>query len=120
MGTTLNQIVRGLPGGAIQTGVGTTAVVVDLRALASRPVKIWSDEGDLWFCFAKLATDTTLVTSGTTAASLTALIADRALAGTGVIRQISKQFPFLIVRAVLSTTGAVTVRVKPVSAGDFG
>lgn len=121
MSSTPNQLTRGIAGGAIQTGVTTTPVAIDLRALGGRPCKIWCDEGDIWFCFAKLASDAaSLVVSGDQAASTTALVADRTAAGLAVVRQVSKMSPFLVVRSVFSTQGPVTVRVKPLSAGDFG
>lgn len=121
MAATINQITRLIEGGAIQTGVTTTPVAIDLRALGGRPVKIWSDEADFYFCAAKLASQAaSLVTSGNQAASTTALVADRAAAGCAVVRQVSKMSPFLIVRAVTSTSGPITIRVKPLSAGDFG
>lgn len=120
MAATPNQIIRAIPGGCVQTGVTTTPVAIDLRALGSRPVKIWCEEGDFYFCAARLASDAASLVTGSQAASLTALVADRAAAGVGVVRQVSKQFPFLIVRMVLSTQGAGTIRVKPLSAGDLG
>lgn len=121
MSTTANQIIRGIAGGAILTGVTTTPVALDLRALGGRPCKIWCDEGDIWFCFAKLASDAaSLVVSGDQAASTTALVADRTAPGRAVVRQVSKMSPFLVVRMVAAFNGPGTIRVKPLSAGDFG
>jgi hypothetical protein len=106
--------ITGVPGGAQQATV-TTAVAIDLTALARREVKIWSSDADLWFCFAASDASTTLITSGTSAASATSLKADRAAQNLGVIRYVSPKFPWLIV----SSAGAsATVHVKATSELD--
>lgn len=121
MSATDNLIIKGIPGGAQQSGVGTTPVAIDLRALGGRLVKIWCDEQDLFFCFAENASDAAnLVVSGTQAASTTALVADRVEQGTAILRQITRKHPWLIVRISTTLQGPGTVRIKPVSAADMG
>lgn len=106
--------ITGVPGGA-QKATVTTAVAIDLTALARREVKIWSDDADLWFSFAANDSSTSLVTSGDSAASATSLKADRCAQSLGVIRYVSPKFPYLIV----SSAGAsATVHVKATSEAD--
>lgn len=109
--------IKGLPGGAQKSSVGTTAVVIDLTALATQRVKIWSDEDDLLFSFSATNSASGLVVSGDQLASTSELVADRAALGLGVLRVVSKRYPFLVVRTASLASGA-TVRVKPVGQRD--
>ncbi len=108
-------LIKGCPGGA-QAAVTATAVAVDLTALVRHEVMIWSDDQDLWFCFAVDNSSTTLVTSGASAASLTSLVADRVAVGTGVRRFVNPRYPVMIVKTV---SGSGTLKVKVISDEDL-
>lgn len=105
-----------MPGGAQEDSLTTTEVAVDLTAFARREVKIWCDDQDVLFCFkASSEASTTLVTSGDSAASLSALVADKAARGVPVFRVVSPKYPILVVKTAASTG---TLLVKPVSEKD--
>lgn len=112
--------ITGLPGGALKTNVGANAAsasVIDLSAFIGQRVKIWSDDGDLWFSFAPDGGTAVLVVAGDQAASDTALIGDRAAQSLGVMRRVSKAAPFIVV-AHVSATGVVRIKRVAVSDGS--
>jgi hypothetical protein len=84
---------------------------VDLRAFVGAAVAIWSEDADLWFCFAATDADTTLITSGDRAASDAALVASAARKGLPEVRIVEPSYPWLIAAHM---AGSGTVRVKPV------
>lgn len=102
----------GRPGGAQKSGVTTSPVAMDLTALSGAAVDIWSDDQDLWACFAASASNTTLITSGDSPASMTSLKARRIAKGYPIRRVVLDKFPFLIVG---TATGTALVHVKVVS-----
>lgn len=104
--------IKGLPGGAQKSAVGTTAVTMDLSAFVGREVLIWSKDQDLLFSFSATSGVQVLVGSGDQAASLTALVADDAPKGIAKRRYVSANAPYLVVAAAASTA---LVKVKPVS-----
>lgn len=111
--------ITGLPGGAQKATVGNNpaaASALDLTAFIGQRVKIWSDEGDLYFSFAPDGGTTALVTTGDQAASESALVADRAAQGLGVFRRVSKAAPWIVAAHVTAATG--TLRVKRVAVSD--
>lgn len=108
--------ITGLPGGANVATTGTDAVAIDLSEFVGQRVKIWSDDADLYFCFAPDGSSTTLVTAAQ-AASANALVADRAGKGVGVPRRVTRANPFLVAGHVTSP-GAGMVRVKPIAQAE--
>lgn len=99
----------GLPGGA-QKDLTTTEIYVNLAPFAEKTVSLWSVDGDIWFCFARVGTVSgTLVTAGDQDPSSTALVADRAGKGRKVRRRVSEAYSVLVVRMV---TGTGTLKVK--------
>lgn len=109
-------LVVGTRGGAQKASVGTTEVAVDLSALVGREVLVWSDDDDLWFAFAPDNTNTTLVISGDSSASLTSMKAQRAGKGVAVKRVVTALAPWIVARHA-TLTG--TVHVAVVSLGVF-
>lgn len=102
---------RALEGGAIISGT-TTPVAVDVQALLGTSTlgvecTISCPDQDVYFCGSDV-NETGIVTTAT-AASKTALIADRAPAGLGKVRTLVHRY--LIVRTVAGT-GLITI--KPV------
>lgn len=88
----------------------TTEAVFDLTNLQGCDVLIWCDDQDIWFSGTSVSTGGTLVTSGTQAADLNALVADRIGKGTQKKRRVGHE-PFLVAK---TTTGTGTLRVKVV------
>lgn len=105
--------VVGSPGGA-QATLTTSAVAVDLSTFKGRSVLLWAD-ADIWFSFASVDTDLTLVTSGASAASTTSLKADRLQSGVKIPRMVTNPYPYLIVKTV---TGTGTLHVKMLDGVD--
>lgn len=104
--------VKGLPGGAQQTSVGTTPVTIDLSVFVGRRVAVWSNDQNLLFSFSASEASGQTFAAGDQAASLSALIADFAPKGIAVLRRVRVTAPYLVVATDASTA---TVRVKPVS-----
>ncbi len=100
-------------GGAAQATT-TSEAYLDLRALQGCTVAIFCDDQDVYFCGSATASGT-LVT-GTQAASMTALVADRVGKGTKVFRRIDNQ-PYLVHKTV---TGTGTIKVKVVERPQAG
>jgi hypothetical protein len=96
--------------------ITTTPAAFDLSALAGRHVAIYCDTQAILFSGAPDGSNTTLVSTAT-AASLTALIADKVAAGLKAVRLVRADMPFLIA-ATDASTG--TLIVKVVSDKDFG
>ncbi len=98
-------------GGGVKA-LTTTESVMDVRALAGCKVAIWSDDQDVWFCGTSAAAGGTLVTAGTdSAASVTALIADRVGKGSKVFRTISAAEGYIVAKTV---TGSGALKIKVV------
>ena len=102
--------LRALPGGATVSGT-TTEATVDLRAFIGYDVLIFAVSQDVLFSACGSAGGA-LVTTGGTAASLTALVADRAPAGFGKVREVSADAPYLSVKVAASTD---VIFIKPIS-----
>ncbi len=93
--------IQALPGGVIVNGT-TTEQVIDMSLFCGRDVKISCATQDVLFCATNQSGGGTLLTTAT-AASRTALIADRAPAGFGVVRHIIQGAHFLVVKLAAGT-----------------
>lgn len=95
--------------------ITATPIAVDLTPLVGRLVVLFCDEQKIHFSGAADGSSTALVTTAT-AASMTALVADKLAAGMkSVPRLVRADMPFLI---VATSTGSGTLFVKPVSEKD--
>ena len=101
--------VDGRTGGAV-AALTTSESYVDLSAFAGKSVWLWCSDGDFWFSFSAAGDATsTLITTATTAASTTALVAERLAAGFKGPRRITSLNPTLIAKMV---SGTGTLKVK--------
>lgn len=106
-------VIRGMPGGAQKSGVGTSPVALNLTPLAKQVVDIWSDDQDLLYCFASTGDSTSLTYAGDLDASDVVLKATRIAAGYKARVEVWARYPYLIVGTVAGTT---VVHIKSVSA----
>lgn len=100
------------PGGAV-VALTTTETTIDMSNLRGLEISLCCDLQDFWFCASDRATGNTLVTTAPTAASSTALIADRGLAGTKIHRIVGSA-RYLVVKTNSLTD---TLRIKVVGSG---
>lgn len=107
--------IKGMPGGHIETNVGTSVVTIDLRKFARQRVKIWCLQDDTLFSFAPSGAAASLVT-GAQVADESALVAEECPKGMGLIRFVLPQFPQLNIRT--SSLSGCTIKVKPVDIED--
>ncbi len=103
----------GLPGGA-NLALTTVAQAFDLSVLAGRKCLFWCDEGQVEFSFTEKTSTSVALVTASQAASVTALVADKAGAGVKLPRTVRSKYSRLVAR-IASGTG--TLRIKPIEEG---